>query len=100
MITTVSRHEMEKIIRLEHPYWADEAIRAEACSLLDRLDESFEKLIVNYIKNGVEEDLGFDEFSINQIRSLRRCGYMQAIDLMDHYMKNPASGKAMILRRM
>ncbi len=100
MIQSVTQEEMERLLQKEHPAWTSRAIFNEATQLLQGLDNRFEPFLRTYLDTGKMTDYTHGEFSLFLIRGLRRnCSYLQAVLLMDTYLKNPRNGRALILRR-
>ena len=99
MITSMTHAEMEALLRREYPNRAAEALTDTARKLLAQLDERLAPALRAYWVDGTEEDFYSGEFSILEIRRLRRCGYMDALLLMDGYLKDARMGRLRIMRR-
>lgn len=100
MVRSITQKEMEALLRADHPAWDAGALERRAQELAGALDDRFDEPLRRYVREGEETNLRHGEFSLTQIRALRRkCSYMQAVVLMDAYLKDPLNGKALILRR-
>ena len=100
MISISSAEKLKNIIRSEHSSWSESAIDKYAVDLINNCDKRLEEVINKYISQNVESDFSHGEFSIFLIRAMRHnCGFMDAVLMMDAYLKDPLRGKAMILRR-
>ena len=82
-----------------YPYWADHAHDQFAQEMIDNLDPRLEKSLTDYVLYNKESDYKYGEFSIFEIRRLRKCKFLEAIMLMDKYLKDPTFGRSYILRR-
>ena len=88
MLHTISNQELEHLLTLDHPTWTPQAIAQQA--------EEYRR----YLDTGKPQQFQSGEFSLLLIQAMRRrCSYLQAVLLMDAYLKNPRNGKALILRR-
>ena len=95
---SIPQSSMEELLRQDHPYWTDQAIEVEAAKLTANLDPRFENPLLKYIK-GKKTDVECGDYSISAICLMRQCSYLEALTLLDEYIKDPAKGKALILRR-
>lgn len=99
MLSQISVAGMEELLRSEHPGWTDEALCSLAWRYVDTLDPRLETPLARYAATGERTELKAGEFTLLAICALCRCGYVDAVILMDGYLKDPIQGKAQILRR-
>ena len=99
MLAQTSVSAMEALLRQEHPGWADEALKGLAWRYVDTLDPRLDAPLARYAATGERTELKAGEFTLLAICALCRCGYVDAVLLMDGYLKDPVQGKAQILRR-
>ena len=101
MINSVSPKDLERKIAEDHPAWSPAARLEKAEEYLETLDERLEETLRLYVNENKISDFSYGEFTVLMIQALRRkCSYLDALFLMDAYLKDPLNGKAMILRRM
>lgn len=100
MINTITCQELESLLSLENPSWNSQSIHERAKEYLLTLDERLEPSLTALVKEGKKLDFQHGEFSIYLIQALRHnCSFLEAIILMDAYIKDSLNGKALILRR-
>ena len=99
MIRSLSISEMEKILSKEQHFVRNEDLRQRAGELLDSLDSRFDEILSVYSKTGKYTDYSENNISVLSICALRNCGFLEAVILMNEYIKNPEKGLAMIVRR-
>jgi len=99
MLQKITADQLVQLFRREYPNWAETAWSTYALQLKNNLDERLEDAIVSYAADGTEVDFYQGEFTVMEIRRLRRCGYLEALMLMDEYLKNPVKGRMRIMRR-
>ncbi len=100
MITSITNNELAAALAKENPAWTKGALANAAKEYLSCWDDRLESVLTKYIKEGKATDFKHGEFSIFIIRALRHnCGFLQAVSLMDAYLKDTTNGKALILRR-
>ena len=100
MITTITCQELEAFLSRENPAWNPQSIHARAKEYLLTLDEHLAPSLTSLVKEGKKLDYQHGEFSIYLIQALRHnCSFLEAIILMDAYIKDSLNGKALILRR-
>ncbi len=100
MIRSVSVKELEALVAADHPEWDRRAIEETAKEYAGMLDDRFDEPLRRYVREGEMAELRHGEFSLYLIRAMRKnCSYLQAVVLMDAYLKDELNGKALILRR-
>lgn len=100
MLKGISNEKYMAALARENPSWAVEGIHRQAEIDLASFDERLFPAVKAYVEDGRATDYRFGEFSLFLIQGLRRnCGYLQAVSLMDSYMKDMETGKSQILRR-
>ena len=99
MLSQISVTGMEELLRREHPNWSDAALKSLAWRYVDTLDPRLEAPLARYAATGSRTELEAGEFTLFAICALCQCGYVDAVILMDGYLKDPIQGKAQILRR-
>ena len=100
MLNDISVEDMRQLLASEHPAWKDAAVGKLAEKYTRSLDARLEKVLAHFIQTGERINFRYGEFSLLQIYALREnCSFFTAILMMDAYLKDPVSGKAMILRR-
>lgn len=100
MLHTISNQELEHLLALDHPSWTDQAIAQEAEECRNFLDGRLDAPLRRYLDTGKPQQFQHGEFSLLLIQAMRcGCSYLQAVLLMDAYLKDPRNGKALILRR-
>lgn len=96
----VHPEEIARLIAQAHPGWTTEAVREHARACAKTLDERLLGLLRAHIDTGTTPNFRYGEFSVIQIRRMARGrSYLDALVLMDAYVKDEASGRALILRR-
>ncbi len=91
--------EIESLLKKEHPYWNEEAIHRQATDIVNRLDPCFEEPLLALLRGEKSPDYQYGEYSIWRIRAMRHCCDLDAILLLDTYIKDAKTGKALIHRR-
>lgn len=100
MISTITCQELESLLSLENPSWDPQSTQERAKEYLSTLDERLAPSLTALVKEGKKIDYQHGEFSIYLIQALRHnCSFLEAIILMNAYMKDSLNGKALILRR-
>lgn len=100
MIKVSSIDKLKEKLRLEHPVWDSNALDNYANELIATCSNELEEVIEKYISSDEETDYSHGEFSIFLIRAMRNnCGFIDAVTLMDAYLKDAFHGKALITRR-
>ena len=96
----VHPEEIARLIAQAHPGWTTEAVQEHACACAKTLDERLLGLLRAHIDTGTTPNFRQGEFSVIQIQRMARGrSYLDALVLMDAYLKDEASGRALILRR-
>lgn len=96
----VHPEEIARLIAQAHPGWTKEAVQEHACACAKTLDERLLGLLRAHIDTGTTPNFRHGEFSVIQIQRMARGrSYLDALVLMDAYLKDEASGRALILRR-
>ncbi len=100
MLTRTSADEIASLLKNDHPTWASVSIQRQAQSYVETLDGRLEDLIRAYLATGTMKNFRHKDFSVLQIQHLvPGRSYFDAILLMDAYLKDERSGRALILRR-
>ena len=100
MLKNVSLEQMTEQLHTDNPGWTAEAAGREAAKYMANWDERLSDSVNDFLENRIETDYRHGEFSILLIKALRHnCSYLQAVGMMDAYMKDSVNGKALILRR-
>lgn len=100
MINISSITKLEEKILLEHPDWNRNSVKNIAKEFIVTCDSRLETVIEEYISKDIENDFSSGEFTVFLIRAMQHdCGFLDAVMLMDAYLKDPQHGKALILRR-
>lgn len=100
MISNLSVDKLTAAFAAENPAWAPEMARQQAEESLLFWDDRLAPVVESYVEQGILSNFSHGEFSVLLIRGLRHnCGFLQAVGLMDAYLKDPLHGKALILRR-
>lgn len=100
MLRAISNQELEHLLTLDHPTWSTQAIAQQAAEYRQFLDDRLEAPLRRYLDTGKPQQFQAGEFSLLLIQAMRHgCSYLQAVLLMDAYLKDPCNGKALILRR-
>ncbi len=99
MMSKISVVQLEKLLRRENPFWDESAYLYYAKQLFQNIDICLEDVILSFIKDGTQKDYRFNEFSIVEIQRLRQCNYLEALLLLNDYIKDPYKGRLRILHR-
>ena len=100
MLHAISNQELEHLLTLDHPTWTPQAIAQQAEAYRNFLDDRLDAPLRHYLDTGKPQQFRVGEFSLLLIQAMRHgCSYLQAVLLMDAYLKDPCNGKALILRR-
>ena len=100
MLRAISNQELEHLLTLDHPTWSTQAITQQAEEYRQFLDDRLEAPLRRYLDTGKPQQFQAGVFSLLLIQAMRHgCSYLQAVLLMDAYLKDPCNGKALILRR-
>ena len=83
MLKMTTLQEMEKILKKEYPYAAQDAIARRARMYCAKLDQVYDPLLKRYAKDGYMTDLEEGEYSVFYLMSLKNCGYLQAVVMMN-----------------
>lgn len=101
MLTRITAKELADELKKEHPSWDERAIAEDAADLAARLDARLEDALIGFLREGKRTDFREGEFSVLMIQAFRgNCPFLEAVELMDAYLKDPVQGKAQILRRV
>lgn len=96
----VHPEEIAKLIAQAHPGWTTDAVQEHARAYAETLDERLLGPLRAHIDTGATPNFRHGEFSVTQIQRMARGrSYLDALVLMDAYLKDEASGRALILRR-
>ena len=94
---------MKELLTRQHPGWDSAYVERCAAQLLATLDARLCALLHTHYTTGKTPDFshtyGGEKFSVLEIRAIRNCSYLDAVVLMDAYIREPAVGRAKILRR-
>lgn len=94
---------MRELLRRQHPAWDADYLECCAARQLAELDPCLGDILYSYCTCGTTSDFSHthrgETFSVLEICAMRRCGYPEAVFLMNGYIRDPASGRARILRR-
>ncbi len=96
-LTTVK--DISSLLLKEKKYVDPADAEVEAKHLVSSLDESLDAALHGYASEGKYTNVTCGNMSLIGIKSLRRCGYLEAAILLDGYMKDPVAGLALITRR-
>ena len=99
MLSLVSISEMETMLAKERHFSRREDLLKEARNYCSSLDSRLDKVLSVYAKEGRYTDFNEGDMSVLTIASLRRCGFLEAVVLMDGYLKDPQTGLDRIIRR-
>ena len=100
MLHAISNQELEHLLTLDHPTWTPQAIAQQAEEYRNFLDDRLDAPLRRYLDTGKPQQFQHGAFSLLLIQAMRHgCSYLQAVLLMDAYLKDPQHGKALILRR-
>jgi hypothetical protein len=99
MLKNITLEQLEKMLRRENPYWQESAYPMCAQRMKDTMDERLEEAVIAFAQDGTCMDVREGEFSISGIRKLKHCSFLDALFLMDDYMKNARLGRMRIMRR-
>lgn len=99
MLNNISVLDFSQALAEEHPYWDPAAINATAQNYINTWDEQLQDVVEKYISTREILNFKYGEFSILKIKALRcNCGFFEAINLMNEYIRNPKVGRLRILR--
>ena len=100
MLQKITKAEMLSLISSAHPCWTPDAVNTLAETYIKHMDSRLDEPLYIYVSTGKMTDWRHDEFSILEIRALRHnCSYIDAVILMDAYLKDPARGRYRIMAR-
>ena len=100
MAANVQPDEIARLIAQAHPGWTAEAVAEHAKTCAATLDERLVPLLRAHLDKGATPNFRHGEFSVIQIQRLARGrSYLDALFLMDAYLKDEEAGRARILRR-
>lgn len=100
MINISSVDSLKAAIQKAHPSWDKPAVSTMANDFIKSCDPRLESIVEDYLSNNKETDITIGEFNIFLIRAMRgNCSFIDAVALMDAYIKDPVHGKALITRR-
>lgn len=99
MLTNIKNKDLKTIISSFRPGWKEDAVTELASAMHKELSPCFEPLLLDYIERGEENNYAYKDISVNAIMALRSCDFLTAILLLDEYIKDEISGRALILRR-
>ena len=99
MAGKIQKEQLKKEMKENYPFWPEEILEKQAQEYLAGLDERLEDILKEYLDSGKKRDLEEGEFSVLLIQALRHnCPYLEAVRLMNIYLKDPKAGKLQILR--
>ena len=100
MLTKVTQQTMFRLLQEAHPFWAKEALSLRAEEYVQTMDARLDDTLAHFAETGARRNFEFGEFSTLAICALQNnCAYVDAVILMDEYLKDPVAGRAAILRR-
>lgn len=82
-----------------HPYWSAEARSDRARALAEELSPQLRPVMVKWLDSGLEGEYDAGEFSVRRLMGLCGVGYLDALELMDTYLKDPEAGRTAIFFR-
>lgn len=80
---------LEAKYRCARPYWFPTVWNERARQLAQTLCPVMQDLVQRWLDTGVEEDLKFEQYSMNDIMALAQTDYLGAIELMNAYILDP-----------
>ena len=99
MLNHISVPELQQLLRASHPGWHPDAVLNLADTYKKNLDSRLESPLLQYLQTGKYIEYSYGDFSLLEICGLRGCAYIDAVILMDQYMRDPVMGRAKILAR-
>lgn len=99
MLKNITLEQLEQLFRREYPHWAESAYPKHAQRAKETMDERLEEAVIAFAQDGTCTDVREGEFSVHGIQRLRHCGFLEALLLMDEYMKDERAGRMRIMRR-
>lgn len=86
-------------LQREMPNMPRQAATTHAAALIDQTDPRLEENVLQWIEGKTISDLWFGKYSINAILELRRSqDFLDALDAMNLYLRDPKAGEARIWR--
>lgn len=100
MLTCVTTQELAALIARDHPFWDLGAIMQQAQEYHETMDRRLETALRAYLDTGEQQTFRHGDFSLFQIQQMRPGrSYFTALTMMNAYLRDPESGRALILRR-
>lgn len=99
MLKQTTTTDLTSLLMRERKYVDPADAEEEAKRLAATLDESLDAALESYIRTGKYSEVAANGMTLLTIKSLRRCGYLEAAVLLDTYIKDPEAGLAAITRR-
>lgn len=100
MLVDITIDEMERLIAQEYPHRDKRAVRKLAEEYVSSFDARLNEPLRKYLRGMPAENFRYKEFSLYQIRHLKKGrSFLTAVVMMNDYIKDPDSGKLLILRR-
>ncbi len=99
MLTLITIPELTSLLMSERKYVDPVDAAKEAKKIATTMDSSLDVALSNYVKTGKYTEVDAGDMSLLTIKSLRRCGFLEAAMLLDAYIKDPETGLAFITRR-
>ena len=99
MEASVHSDEVARLMAQAHPGWTAEAVSQQALRCAATMDERLLPLVREHIDTGATPNFRHEEFSLVQIQRLSHGrSYIDALILMDAYLKDEEAARARILR--
>lgn len=100
MLVSITIDEMERLIAQDYPHRDKRAVRALAEEYVAGFDPRLDEPLRKYLDGMPAESFRYKDFSLFQIRHLKQGrSFLTAVMMMNEYIKDPDSGKLLILRR-
>ena len=88
-------HEIDRLTAAyaaEHPQYLPEAWALLAQRLARDLDPALEPTLRRWLATGEEGDYAAGEFTLEKVRRLRRVSWLEALALLNEYLRDPEQG--------
>lgn len=97
VFTEAHRSKLIHQLSQAHPHWAPQAWQDKALWFETELSAELQPFLANWLQTGAEKEYASGAFSLRKIMGLCGVDYLDALDLMDLYLKDPRRGQAAIL---
>lgn len=97
MLKSVNEAQISTVIKRERPQWTEYAVQSFASKMVNTFDSRLDEVIREYCIHDMKIPFRHFEFTIATIQKLQHCDFLDALQMMDTYLKDKDQGRLIIL---